>query len=50
MHVSSHYREVERTSTRTGQTHGIGGFTGAVQYEGGLSRVRSWLEAAQWTE
>jgi hypothetical protein len=47
--VKLEYREVERTSTRTGQTHGIGGFTGSVQYQGALSEFVPWLEAAQWT-
>lgn len=40
---------VDRRSTRTGQRHGIGGFTGCVEYEGDLAEFLPYLEAAQWT-
>jgi hypothetical protein len=44
-----HFREVERRSSRTGQTHGIGGVTGSVDYEGDLAEFIPWLRAACWT-
>ncbi len=48
---SCQIQQVERSrrSSRTGQTHGIGGFTGQAIYSGELSEFRPWLEAAQWT-
>jgi hypothetical protein len=41
--------EAERRSSRTGQRHSIGGFTGEVSYEGDLARFVPYLKAAQWT-
>jgi hypothetical protein len=41
--------DIRRRSSRTGQTHGIGGFTGFAEYEGDLAEFLPWLEAAQWT-
>jgi hypothetical protein len=41
--------KVERRSSRTGQTHPIGGFIGAVEYEGDLTGFVPYLEAARWT-
>jgi hypothetical protein len=41
--------ETRRRSSRTGQTHGIGGFTGFAEYEGVLGEFLPWLEAARWT-
>ena len=38
-----------RLSTRTGQTHPLGGFTGEVEYEGNLMEFLPWLECAHWT-
>jgi hypothetical protein len=38
-----------RRSSRTGQTHSIGGFTGAAEYEGDVSEFIPYLRAAQWT-
>lgn len=40
---------VERRSSRTGQTHPIGGFTGEAEYEGSLAEFVPYLEAARWT-
>jgi hypothetical protein len=40
---------VERLSSRTGQTHSIGGFIGEAEYEGDLTQFIPWLEAAGWT-
>ncbi|MCU1327311.1 MAG: hypothetical protein JWN34_2681 [Bryobacterales bacterium] len=38
-----------RYSTRTGQTHPLGGFTGTAVYEGELGEFLPWLLAAQAT-
>jgi hypothetical protein len=43
------YRNVVRKSSRTGRTHGIGGFTGTAVYEGDLTEFMPWLGAAWWT-
>jgi len=40
---------VKRRSTRTGQTHPLGGVTGIVEFQGELAEFVPWLEAAQWT-
>ena len=39
----------ERRSTRTGQTHSIGGFVGIAEYEGDLAEFLPYLEAGRWT-
>ena len=39
----------ERRSTRTGQTHPLGGFIGSAEYEGDLAEFLPYLEAAAWT-
>ncbi len=41
--------EYERRSSRTGQTHSLGGFTGHAGYEGELAAFLPFLEAAAWT-
>jgi hypothetical protein len=41
--------EVTRRSSRTGQTHGIGGFVGQAEYTGDLREFIPYLRAAQWT-
>ena len=41
--------EVSRHSSRTGQTHSIGGVIGEVEYEGDLGAFIPWLQAGQWT-
>ena len=48
---SCNLNQVERTrrSSRTGQKHGIGGFTGQAIYSGNLAEFWPWLQAAQWT-
>jgi hypothetical protein len=43
------YQDVMRRSSRTGDVHGIGGFTGTVDYEGELGEFLPWLRAAWWT-
>lgn len=39
----------QRTSTRTGQTHSIGGFVGQAAYSGNFQALWPWLLAAEWT-
>ncbi len=41
--------DVERRSSRTGQSHSIGGFLGQAEYAGPLDEFLPYLEAAQWT-
>lgn len=41
--------DVSRRSSRTGQTHPIGGFTGEAEYEGDLTEFVPYLRAGQWT-
>ena len=41
--------EVERRSSKTGQTHAIGGFVGEAEYEGDLAEFIPYLRAAKWT-
>jgi hypothetical protein len=43
------WHEAERRSSRTGQTHPIGGFTGNAIYEGDLAEFVPWLRAGYWT-
>jgi hypothetical protein len=43
------YQEVFRRSSRPGEVHGIGGFTGTVEYEGDVAEFIPWLRAAWWT-
>ncbi|NWF84437.1 MAG: CRISPR system precrRNA processing endoribonuclease RAMP protein Cas6 [Bryobacteraceae bacterium] len=38
-----------RRSSRTGQTHPLGGFTGYSDYEGDFRAYLPWLEAAEYT-
>ena len=39
----------ERRSSRTGQTHPLGGFTGTATYQGSLAEFLPWLRAGYWT-
>lgn len=41
--------DVQRKSSRTGQVHSIGGFTGEAEYEGDLGEFVPYLKAAKWT-
>ncbi len=43
------WEHVERRSSRSGQTHPLGGFVGEVEYEGDLAEFLPYLRAAQWT-
>ncbi|MGB7759784.1 MAG: CRISPR system precrRNA processing endoribonuclease RAMP protein Cas6 [Bryobacteraceae bacterium] len=38
-----------RRSSRTGQSHPLGGFTGVAEYAGELGEFLPWLRAARWT-
>ena len=40
---------IERRSSRTGQTHPIGGFIGSAEYKGELAEFLPYIEAARWT-
>jgi hypothetical protein len=40
--------ESARRSSRTGQTHSIGGFVGTAEYEGDLAEFLPYLEAGRW--
>jgi hypothetical protein len=44
-----HREHAERRSTRTGQTHPLGGFTGMAEYRGNLTEFLPYLRAARWT-
>jgi CRISPR-associated endoribonuclease Cas6 len=41
--------DVERRSSRTSQTHSIGGFVGEAEYEGDLTEFVPYLRVATWT-
>jgi hypothetical protein len=41
--------EASRRSSRTGQTHSLGGFVGEVEYEGDLTEFVPYLRAGYWT-
>jgi hypothetical protein len=43
------HHELARRSTRTGQVHPIGGFTGEACYSGELAEFLPYLQAAKWT-
>ncbi|PWU07298.1 MAG: hypothetical protein C5B51_10345 [Terriglobia bacterium] len=43
------WESASRKSTRTGQTHPLGGFTGTAEYEGDLAEFVPWLRVARWT-
>ena len=40
---------IERRSSRTGQTHPLGGFIGKREYQGDLAEFVPYLRAAEWT-
>ncbi|MCC6858572.1 MAG: CRISPR system precrRNA processing endoribonuclease RAMP protein Cas6 [Bryobacterales bacterium] len=48
-HCDLHPEYVERRSSRTGQTHRIGGLIGQAVYEGELEEFLPYLRAARWT-
>jgi hypothetical protein len=46
---NTHHVDTSRRSSRTGQTHSLGGFVGEAEYEGDLTEFGPYLRAAQWT-
>jgi len=44
-----HAEKSQRRSSRTGQAHALGGFTGEAEYEGDLAEFLPYLHAARWT-
>ncbi len=48
-HCELRWEKTVRRSTRTGQRHPLGGFTGEAAYEGDLAEFLPWLRAAEWT-
>ncbi len=44
-----HRVETSRRSSRTGQTHSLGGFVGEAEYAGDLAEFVPYLRVAQWT-
>jgi hypothetical protein len=44
-----HNEHAKRRSSRTGQVHPLGGFTGEVEYRGDLAEFLPYLRAARWT-
>lgn len=43
------WRKLKRRSSRTGQTHPIGGFIGEAEYAGDLTEFYPYLKLAEWT-
>jgi hypothetical protein len=43
------WAEVARRSSRTGQTHPLGGFTGEAEYDGDVGEFLPYLRAGGWT-
>jgi hypothetical protein len=48
-HCDLKWHQTERRSSRTGQTHPLGGFTGAAEYDGELGEFLPYLRAGKWT-
>ena len=44
-----HDEHARRRSSRTGQVHPLGGFTGEAEYRGDLAEFLPYLRAARWT-
>lgn len=42
------WENLTRRSSRTGQTHPLGGFVGEAEYQGVLAEFLPWLRAARW--
>jgi hypothetical protein len=48
-HCELHDEHATRRSSRTGQVHPLGGFTGEAEYRGDLAEFLPYLRAARWT-
>jgi len=48
-HCALRSEHVARRSSRTGQVHALGGFTGEAEYAGDLAEFLPYLRAARWT-
>ncbi len=48
-HCDLQWHSAERRSSRTGQIHPLGGFTGHSEYDGDLGEFLPYLRAGQWT-
>jgi hypothetical protein len=48
VHARLDWERALRRSSRTGQVHPLGGFTGEADYEGDLGEFMPWLWAARW--
>ncbi|MGA2117346.1 MAG: CRISPR system precrRNA processing endoribonuclease RAMP protein Cas6 [Bryobacteraceae bacterium] len=48
VHARLGWERAQRRSSRTGQVHPLGGFTGEADYEGDLGEFMPWLWAARW--
>ena len=49
LHCDLTWHRAARSSSRTGQTHPLGGFTGQAEYRGVLQEFMPWLRIARWT-
>lgn len=49
VHSDVQWESRERLSSKTGQTHPLGGFVGSAEYEGDLAEFLPYLKAASWT-
>jgi hypothetical protein len=49
VHWEWHYEHRQRRSSRTGQTHSLGGFMGTATYEGPIGLFLPLLEIGRWT-
>jgi hypothetical protein len=47
-HCEIRRQDAGRRSSRTGQSHSLGGFVGVAEYEGELGELMPYLEAGQW--
>jgi hypothetical protein len=43
------WEQIQRRSSRTRQSHPLGGFVGEAEYEGDLAEFLPYLDAAKWT-
>jgi hypothetical protein len=48
-HCDLVWQQASRRSSRTGQEHPLGGFTGVAEYRGDLAEFLPYLHAARWT-